>query len=229
MVSQAASRRNVTIVVRDEDLAVGWRGCTTPGRRPCQHGGSRGHAMSAVRVLIIGYGRMGKLVAVAGAESGWRWPAGRHRQRRTGREMARGRCGDRFFRRRCRTGQREAARCPRRQRRDWDDRMEEQEQEVRRIVRRRRHRRGRCAQLRPRCEPVRGARERAAELSGRQPAFGAWIHEAHHAAKRDAPSGTALSNPRRDARSRLRSPIDVSSTRAGIDSRHPHDRIRRDG
>ena len=24
-------------------------------------------------------------------------------------------------------------------------------------------------------------------------AFGAWIHEAHHAAKRDAPSGTALS------------------------------------
>lgn len=34
--------------------------------------------------------------------------------------------------------------------------------------------------------------ERAARLFGPQPAFGAWIHEAHHAAKRDAPSGTAL-------------------------------------
>src|SRR3954470_8302600 len=34
--------------------------------------------------------------------------------------------------------------------------------------------------------------ERAAELFGPRAAFGAWIHEAHHATKRDAPSGTAL-------------------------------------
>src|SRR6185436_14211978 len=33
---------------------------------------------------------------------------------------------------------------------------------------------------------------RAAELFGPHAGFGAWIHEAHHAAKRDAPSGTAL-------------------------------------
>jgi 4-hydroxy-tetrahydrodipicolinate reductase len=57
--------------------------------------------------------------------------------------------------------------------------------------------------------------ERAAELFGPQAAFGAWIHEAHHATKRDAPSGTALlleSALKGRAYSR---PIDVSSTRAG--------------
>src|SRR5688500_4287787 len=34
--------------------------------------------------------------------------------------------------------------------------------------------------------------ERAAELWKNQPSFGAWLHELHHATKRDAPSGTAL-------------------------------------
>ena len=58
--------------------------------------------------------------------------------------------------------------------------------------------------------------ERAAELFGPQPEFGAWIHEAHHAAKRDAPSGTALLLEARDERAaRSIAPIDVSSTRAG--------------
>jgi 4-hydroxy-tetrahydrodipicolinate reductase len=56
---------------------------------------------------------------------------------------------------------------------------------------------------------------RAAELFGPQAGFGAWIHEAHHAAKQDAPSGTAL-----QLQAVLRDhgygrPIDVSSTRAG--------------
>jgi 4-hydroxy-tetrahydrodipicolinate reductase len=57
--------------------------------------------------------------------------------------------------------------------------------------------------------------ERAAELMAPHGEFGAWIHEAHHATKRDAPSGTALS-----LESALRTrgydrPLDVSSTRAG--------------
>lgn len=56
---------------------------------------------------------------------------------------------------------------------------------------------------------------RAAELFGPHGGFGAWIHEAHHAAKKDAPSGTAL-----QLQAVLRDhgydrPIDVSSTRAG--------------
>jgi 4-hydroxy-tetrahydrodipicolinate reductase len=44
---------------------------------------------------------------------------------------------------------------------------------------------------------------------------GAWIHELHHAAKLDAPSGTALGllQGMRDAG--YTAPIDVSSTRAG--------------
>ena len=45
--------------------------------------------------------------------------------------------------------------------------------------------------------------------------YGAWIHEAHHVAKRDAPSGTAL--VLRDAMTAAGydHPIDMSSTRAG--------------
>ena len=58
--------------------------------------------------------------------------------------------------------------------------------------------------------------ERVAELMAPHGAFGGWIHEAHHAAKRDAPSGTALSL---EAALRTRGydrPLDVSSTRAGF-------------
>jgi 4-hydroxy-tetrahydrodipicolinate reductase len=57
--------------------------------------------------------------------------------------------------------------------------------------------------------------ERVAELMAPHAEFGAWIHEAHHATKRDAPSGTALSL---EAALRTRGydhPLDVSSTRAG--------------
>jgi 4-hydroxy-tetrahydrodipicolinate reductase len=54
----------------------------------------------------------------------------------------------------------------------------------------------------------------AARLFQNQEQFGAWIHEAHHAAKRDAPSGTALML--RDTITGAYSrPIDMSSTRAG--------------
>jgi 4-hydroxy-tetrahydrodipicolinate reductase len=57
--------------------------------------------------------------------------------------------------------------------------------------------------------------ERAAELMAAHPGFGGWIHESHHAAKRDAPSGTALLL---EAAMRGRGydrAIDVSCTRAG--------------
>ncbi len=68
---------------------------------------------------------------------------------------------------------------------------------------------------------------RAAELMESHDGFGAWIHEAHHAAKRDAPSGTALllaSSMRGGGlRSRDRR---VLHTR-GDDSGHAHDRLRR--
>jgi len=44
---------------------------------------------------------------------------------------------------------------------------------------------------------------------------GAWIHEAHHAAKRDAPSGTALMLEAAMTAAGYPRSIDVSSTRAG--------------
>jgi 4-hydroxy-tetrahydrodipicolinate reductase len=56
---------------------------------------------------------------------------------------------------------------------------------------------------------------RAAELLAPHPAFGAWIHEAHHAAKRDAPSGTAILLEAAMRGSGYDRPVDVASTRAG--------------
>lgn len=45
--------------------------------------------------------------------------------------------------------------------------------------------------------------------------FGAWIHEAHHVRKKDAPSGTALALKAAMAQAGFPRTIDVSSTRAG--------------
>jgi 4-hydroxy-tetrahydrodipicolinate reductase len=56
----------------------------------------------------------------------------------------------------------------------------------------------------------------AAKLFASQPDFGAFLHESHHAAKKDAPSGTALSLKRAMERSGFGRTIDVSSTRAGF-------------
>jgi 4-hydroxy-tetrahydrodipicolinate reductase len=56
---------------------------------------------------------------------------------------------------------------------------------------------------------------RTAALFAQQPDFGAWVHEAHHATKKDAPSGTALLLKRAMEAGGYSRPIDVSSTRAG--------------
>jgi 4-hydroxy-tetrahydrodipicolinate reductase len=55
----------------------------------------------------------------------------------------------------------------------------------------------------------------AAERFAGQPDFGAWLHEAHHVLKKDAPSGTALLLERAMKSGGYDRPIDVSSTRAG--------------
>ena len=55
----------------------------------------------------------------------------------------------------------------------------------------------------------------AARLLQQQEQYGAWIHEAHHAAKRDAPSGTALLLRDAMTAAGFSRPIDMSSTRAG--------------
>ena len=56
----------------------------------------------------------------------------------------------------------------------------------------------------------------AATLFAPQTDFSAFLHEAHHAAKKDAPSGTALLLRRAMEEAGFRRPIDVSSTRAGF-------------
>jgi 4-hydroxy-tetrahydrodipicolinate reductase len=55
----------------------------------------------------------------------------------------------------------------------------------------------------------------AARLAQAQPEYGAWIHEAHHATKKDAPSGTALLLRDAMTAAGFGRPIDISSTRAG--------------
>jgi 4-hydroxy-tetrahydrodipicolinate reductase len=56
----------------------------------------------------------------------------------------------------------------------------------------------------------------AATLFAPQEDFGAFVHEAHHAAKKDAPSGTALLLKRAMEQAGFTRPIDVSATRAGF-------------
>ena len=55
----------------------------------------------------------------------------------------------------------------------------------------------------------------AARLFAGQPEFGAYVHEAHHSTKKDAPSGTALKLKRSMETAGYNRPIDVSATRAG--------------
>ncbi len=55
----------------------------------------------------------------------------------------------------------------------------------------------------------------AGRLFAAQADFGAWLHEAHHATKKDAPSGTALALKRAMEAAGYPRGIDVSSTRAG--------------
>ena len=57
--------------------------------------------------------------------------------------------------------------------------------------------------------------ERLASLMAAQPSFGAWIHELHHAAKKDAPSGTALAIERRLREHGYTRDVPIASTRAG--------------
>lgn len=58
--------------------------------------------------------------------------------------------------------------------------------------------------------------EEAAHRFSKHPSFGAWIHELHHAAKKDAPSGTALQLKAGMERAGYERPIDVSSARVGF-------------
>lgn len=59
------------------------------------------------------------------------------------------------------------------------------------------------------------AAARLAAQMAAQPSFGAWIHELHHAAKRDAPSGTALALEKQMREAGYTADVSIASTRAG--------------
>lgn len=57
--------------------------------------------------------------------------------------------------------------------------------------------------------------EDAARRFAKHPSFGAWIHELHHAAKKDAPSGTALQLKAGMERAGYERHVEMSSVRVG--------------
>src|SRR5262249_36769990 len=57
--------------------------------------------------------------------------------------------------------------------------------------------------------------EQAAKMFAPHPDFGAWIHEVHHAAKKDAPSGRAIALQRAMHAAGYTRLIDMASSRAG--------------
>ena len=57
--------------------------------------------------------------------------------------------------------------------------------------------------------------EHAAKIFAPYPQYGAWIHEIHHSAKKDAPSGTAITLQRSMNAAGYTYDIDVASSRAG--------------
>lgn len=57
--------------------------------------------------------------------------------------------------------------------------------------------------------------EEAGRLFAPYPDYGAWIHEIHHSAKKDAPSGTAITLQRVMEKAGYRHKIDMASSRAG--------------
>jgi 4-hydroxy-tetrahydrodipicolinate reductase len=57
--------------------------------------------------------------------------------------------------------------------------------------------------------------EQAAKMFAPYPEYGAWIHEIHHSAKKDAPSGTAITLQKSMLAAGYGHPIDMASSRAG--------------
>jgi 4-hydroxy-tetrahydrodipicolinate reductase len=57
--------------------------------------------------------------------------------------------------------------------------------------------------------------EHAAKMFAPHPQYGAWIHEIHHSKKKDAPSGTAITLKQRMQEAGYHHRIDVASNRAG--------------
>ena len=69
--------------------------------------------------------------------------------------------------------------------------------------------------------------EQAAKMFAPYPQYGAWVHEIHHSAKKDAPSGTAITLQQGMKGAGYTHNIDMASSRAGSVPGTHTDRIRR--
>ena len=69
--------------------------------------------------------------------------------------------------------------------------------------------------------------EQAAKMFAPYPQYGAWIHEIHHSAKKDAPSGTAITLQQGMKRRRLCAQHRHGVEPRGVGAGHAHDRFRR--
>ena len=78
------------------------------------------------------------------------------------------------------------------------------------------------------CSSKRSSRTRPSCSRARHE-FGAFVHEAHHSAKKDAPSGTALLLKRAMEQRRLRAADRRVVDARRVHSRHAHGRLRRSG
>ena len=199
---------------------------------------ARGYASDEMRILLVGYGKMGQLVESLAGEYGCEVagvidplsPAHAGRPRR--RPLARTSTSRSTSRRRTRCVTNvPALAAPRHQRRHRHDRLAAARGGASRqaVADAGIGDRGR-AEFLDRRRAVRGDRRAAPRrCSAPQRDFGAWLHEAHHATKKDAPSGTALSLKRAMEGGRLRAADRRVVDARRLHSRHAHDRVRRPG
>ena len=229
LVSQAASRRNVTFVIREERLAARARPAAPAVLRA---GAGAGGAGVMRALLLVGHGRMGKLVealapeydaSIAGVVTVDATPSARCATaisaRSTSPSISR---SPTPCRRTCRcsphaastsslarpAGRRTKPSCA-----SWSRKTG-----IGVLA---------AANFSLGMNLFQLVVEDAARRFAPHESFGAWIHELHHAAKKDAPSGTALQLKAGMERAGYTRPIDVSSTRAGSIPGHAHRRIRR--
>ena len=193
-------------------LAAEHHGCAASGR-PAACDGAAARGVLQMRVLIVGYGKMGRMVEELAAGRGIR-------DRRPRRPGAR-RVGGRRRGHRLLDGRRAAGQFPavhvaahaRGDRHDWLERSvdrlrAEAEQAGIGVVA--------SGEFFNRRECLPAHRGRGGAADGGSAAVRRWIHEIHHAAKRDAPSGTALLLRDAMIAAGFNRPIDMSSARAGM-------------
>ena len=238
MLSQAAARRNITLVINENDLVpalqrVHERFFGPVPTAPCLPV-RRDRRRGMTNLLIVGHGRMGKLVESLAAVA--RLPSGRrrgewirvptHSRRRTS-VPSTSRLISPWPAPFGRTCEAMAAR-------RWNvvigtTGWQQDEAACRAIAEKAGIGVMASANFSIGMQVFRQIVEEASRRFAKLNDVGAWIHESHHSAKKDAPSGTAILLQVGDGVGGLHAADRHLVDPRGIDSRHPSRRIRRAG